>query len=75
MVDENLLKLIAERMNVSRQIGQYKKEHNVAILQAGRWEQVLSEAVAKGKALGLSEECVSAIMNAIHEESVRVQKL
>ena len=75
VVDESLLKLLSERMNVSRQIGQYKKEHNVAILQAGRWEQVLNDAIAKGKALGLSEECVSAIMNAIHEESVKVQKL
>ena len=36
-------------------------------------EQVLSAMVAQGNALGLSEECVSAIMNAIHEESVRVQ--
>ena len=75
VIDDNLLKLLRERMDVSRSIGQYKKEHNVAILQAGRWEQVLNDAIAKGKALGLSEECVSAIMNAIHEESVKVQKL
>ena len=75
VIDENLLKLLRDRMGVSQAIGQYKKEHNVAILQAGRWEQVLNDAIAKGKALGLSEECVSAIMNAIHEESVKVQKL
>jgi chorismate mutase len=73
VLDENLLKLLADRMKVSSQIGTYKKNHNVAILQAGRWEQVLSDMVAKGKALGLSEESVSAIMNAIHDESVRVQ--
>ena len=75
VIDENLLKLLKDRMGVSQAIGQYKKEHNVAILQAGRWEQVMNDAIAKGKALGLSEECVSAIMNAIHEESVKVQKL
>ena len=73
VLDENLLKLLADRMKVSSQIGTYKKNHNVAILQAGRWEQVLSDMIEKGKALGLSEECVSAIMNAIHDESVRVQ--
>jgi chorismate mutase len=73
VLDENLIKLLADRCKVSGQIGQYKKDHNVAILQAGRWEQVLADMIEKGKALGLSEECVSAIMNAIHDESVRVQ--
>ena len=73
VIDENLLKLLADRSKVSHQIGRYKLEHNVAILQAGRWEQVLSDMIEKGKALGLSEESVSAIFNAIHDESVRVQ--
>ena len=73
VIDENLLKLLKDRNAVSQAIGQYKKEHNVAILQAGRWEQVLSDMVAKGAALGLSEQAVTAIMTAIHDESVRVQ--
>ena len=73
VLDENLLKLLADRNKVSSQIGQYKKDHNVAILQATRWEQVLSDMIEKGKALGLSNESVSAIFNAIHDESVRVQ--
>jgi len=73
VLDENLLKLLADRNKVSCQIGQYKKDHNVAILQASRWEQVLSDMMEKGRALGLSNESVSAIFNAIHDESVRVQ--
>ena len=73
VIDENLLDILADRMKVSTQIGRYKREHNVAILQAGRWEQVLKGAVTRGKALGLSEESVMAIMNAIQDESVRVQ--
>ena len=73
VIDENLLKLLKDRMGVSQAIGQYKKEHNVAILQAGRWEQLLADMVAKGSALGLSEQAITAIMTAIHDESVRVQ--
>ncbi len=73
VLDENLLKLLADRMKVSSQIGTYKKNHNVAILQAGRWEQVLSDMVTKGAALGISEAAITAIMTAIHDESVRVQ--
>ncbi len=73
VLDESLLKLLADRNQVSKLIGQYKRDHNVAILQAVRWEQLLTDMEAKGKALGLSEESVNAIFNAIHEESVRVQ--
>ena len=73
VIDENLLKLLKDRMDVSRRIGQYKKEHNVAILQADRWEQVLSGMVERGAQLGLSEASIRAIMTAIHDESVRVQ--
>ena len=73
VIDENLLRLLKDRMGVSQAIGQYKKEHNVAILQTGRWEQVLSEMVERGAALGLSADVITAIMTAIHDESVRVQ--
>lgn len=73
VIDESLLRLLADRNKVSCQIGQYKREHNVAILQAGRWEKVLSDMVEKGAALGLSEAAITAIMTAIHDESVRVQ--
>ena len=73
VIDENLLKLLKDRMGVSQAIGQYKKEHNVAILQAGRWEQLLADMVARAGSMGISEQAITAIMTAIHDESVRVQ--
>ena len=73
VLDESLLRLLGDRMEVSRRIGRYKKDHNVAILQAGRWEQLLSDMVAGAAALGISEEAIRGIMTAIHEESVRIQ--
>ena len=73
LIDEQLLTLLQERMEVSRSIGRYKKEHNVAILQAVRWEQILSDMVKRADAMDISREAVLAIMTAIHDESVRVQ--
>ena len=73
VLDENLLWLLKSRMDVSRKIGQNKKEHNVAILQMTRWESLLADMVEKGRTYGLSEEAIRTIMNAIHDESVRVQ--
>ena len=75
VIDDNLLNLLNDRMNVSRKIGEYKREHNVAILQAGRWESLLSSMEERAEALGISRDAIRAIMTAIHDESVRVQKL
>lgn len=73
IIDENLLYALNTRMGVSRKIGQYKKEHNIAILQTSRWDSVLEDMKKKGRAYGLSEEFIETVFNAIHEESVRAQ--
>ena len=75
VIDETLLSSLASRLGVSRKIGQYKKEHNIAVIQASRWDAILEKMIAEGAALGLSAEFVTTIFNAIHDESVRVQKL
>ena len=75
VIDETLLSALASRMDVSRQIGQYKKEHNIAIIQASRWDSILEKMIAEGAKLGISAECISAVFNAIHDESIRAQKL
>ena len=73
IIDENLLYTFGSRMGVSRKIGAYKRSHNVAILQMGRWDQLLGAMKEKARAYGLSEKFVEDVFNAIHEESVRVQ--
>ena len=73
IIDENLLFLLQSRMNVSRHIGEYKKEHNIAIVQARRWDSLLAEAVEKAKSYGLTEDFIKEVFNAIHTASVKVQ--
>ena len=73
ILDESLLYTLASRMKISRQIGEYKKNNNIAILQASRWDSLLEKVVEKGREYGLSENFVSDIFNAIHEASVEVQ--
>lgn len=74
ILDENLLVTLAQRMRISRQIGEYKKNNNVAILQTGRWEKVLADAIKKGAELGLSKEFVTTLFTAIHNVSVSAQE-
>ena len=73
VLDENLLGILSSRMEVSRMIGEFKKAHNIAIVQASRWESILNDMVSKGKDLGLPEDFIKAVFTAIHEFSVSEQ--
>lgn len=72
-IDENLISLLAERLEVSRRIGSIKHENNVAIVQPARWEKVLSAMTEEGRSLGLREEYVRSVFARIHRESISVQ--
>jgi chorismate mutase len=41
--DNELLELLAKRMRISREIGQYKKEHNIQVLQTGRYDEIMQK--------------------------------
>ena len=73
VIDENLLYVLASRMKVSQQIGQYKKDNNIAIIQASRWDAVLAKVGGKGAEYGLPEKFLTDVFNAIHEASVEAQ--
>ena len=73
VIDENILYALASRMNVSRQIGEYKKSNNVAILQTSRWDKVFAKVIAMGNEYGLPDEFIKAIYSAVHETSVEIQ--
>ncbi len=73
ILDETLLYTLSSRMKVSRQIGEYKRDNNIAILQTSRWDSLLAKVVAKGKEYGLPQGFIEDVFNAIHEASVEVQ--
>ena len=70
VIDSELLDLLALRMKVSDEIGQYKKQNNITILQAGRWEKILQKVFAYGDKQGLDSEFLEKIFKAIHQASI-----
>lgn len=72
-LDNDLLELLAKRMRVSQEIGIYKKEHNMPILQTKRYDEILKNRIATAESMGMSGEFMKTILMAIHEESVRQQ--
>ena len=73
VIDENLLIALGARMDISRKIGQFKKDHNIAIIQPLRWDSLLDGMIEKGKDYGLDEHFVRALFNVIHDASVAEQ--
>lgn len=71
--DDQLIELLAKRMRVSREIGMFKKEHDMTVLQTGRYNEILEKRGAQGALCGIGAECIREIFEAIHEESVRQQ--
>lgn len=71
--DNNIIELLSKRMRISREIGQYKREHNMTVVQTGRYTEILDKRGAQGVLCGMAGDFMKAIFEAIHEESVRQQ--
>lgn len=72
-LDNDLMNLLTKRMRVSREIAAYKKEHNMAVVQTGRYSEILDKRGAQGVMCGMDSDFVKKVYEAIHEESVRQQ--
>ena len=71
--DNEIIEVLAKRMRVCREIGTFKKEHDMTILQTGRYNEILDKRGAQGSLCGMDSEFIKKVFEAIHEESVRQQ--
>lgn len=72
-LDDRLVEILGKRLGICRQIGEYKKENNMQVLQAVRYNEIMEDRVKLAKHLGIGEDCMEKILETIHEESVRQQ--
>lgn len=72
-LDDQMLDLLSQRMRVSQQIGELKALNGVTILQAKRWDDILRRVQLDADRLGLSEEFLVKVLDAIHIESIAHQ--
>lgn len=72
-LDRDILDLLIERLSVSRSIGEYKREHNITILQHERWNEILHDREAHVQGKELSLRFLHKFLDAIHEESIHQQ--
>ncbi|MEG1635705.1 MAG: chorismate mutase, partial [Rikenellaceae bacterium] len=72
-LDSELLEVISKRMSVASKIGEIKKENNVAILQTGRWSEIIDKMSNQAVKHNISTELVTKVLDAIHVESINIQ--
>ncbi len=73
-IDDYILELLGERMGISEEIGEMKKQNQLAIHQSERWAQIVKRALQKGKTSGLNEEFILKLFQQMHNESIRHQE-
>ena len=73
LLDEKLLKIIAKRMDIVREIGNLKKEKNLEALDKNRWQSVLKKIKEAAKNNNLSEEFVEKLYHEIHQAALKLQ--
>lgn len=71
--DHQMMELLAKRMRVCRQIGRYKRDHNITIFQANRYNEILVKRGAQGTLCGMNADFIATLFETIHEESIRQQ--
>jgi len=72
-VDNSPKGLLAKRIRICREIGTFKKEHNMTVLQAGRYNEILEKRGAQASLCGMDANFAAQVFELIHEESVRQQ--
>jgi len=72
-IDGELLQILARRMEIIDEIGDYKKENKITILQMKRWAGIINDRLSQGTHLGLDSDFLTRLLNLIHDESIHRQ--
>lgn len=72
-LDTGLLEIISKRMNISKTIGEIKRDNNIPVLQPDRYDSIIKSRMAKAVEFDLDSQFVMALLEHIHEESVKLQ--
>lgn len=72
-IDQQIIDLFKKRMDVARNIGEYKKDHDMLVLQLERWKEIVATRSVWANENDLSEEFILKYLEQLHKESIRIQ--
>lgn len=75
MVDDELLVLLMKRFRICRDIGKYKKEKNIPILQSKRFAKISQKRAEQAYNLEIDPSFIRRLWNELQNEAIRQQLL
>jgi chorismate mutase len=72
-IDAELIDILARRMMIVEEIGRYKRDNNITILQLKRWSDIISDRLNIGVNMGLSRDFLLKMLQLVHKESIQKQ--
>lgn len=72
-LDDKIFEMLTARMLISEEIGVFKRDNDITILQQEHWKKMIATRLSKAADLNLSEAFVREFMDALHQESIRHQ--
>lgn len=72
-LDNEFLELLASRMNVVREIGEYKQQNGLEVLQEARWKDLMEKRLSVGGKLNLGDTFIKDMFDRLHTESLETQ--
>ncbi len=73
LLDSEMLRLLAARLEVVGKIAKVKERGNLAVYQPKRWEQLLRQRRQMAEDCGMNPDFVEELFEKVHAESVKVQ--
>lgn len=77
-LDREIIELLGKRFAAVRQVGIFKKEHNLPPLQSSRWAEVIKTRTAWAVEQGLSPAFIEQLWDKMHtyalEEEEKISK-
>jgi len=73
-LDGELMQILSKRMEIIDEIGEYKRENDITILQMKRWAGIIADRMSIGTHMGLDKVFLKKLLTLIHKESIQRQE-
>lgn len=71
--DIELINIISKRLEIVKEVGEYKQKNNITILQLNHWHNVIKSRLEIGEQKNLDKDFLLKLLQIIHKESIRKQ--
>jgi chorismate mutase len=72
-IDDQLIQILCRRIQIVREIGKLKKQHQITVLQSERSRFLFSDRMSKAKTMNMNVDFFKDLLKTIHNEAIQIQ--